>query len=582
MTVPAPPNHARRWDDILLAALLVALAATLLLIRRQAMTGDEPRYILYAASLLRHGSFQMPAAEWSALHQLANGVPSADLPRGAGGAVVMNPVYLPALLSPLSLLSPLHAPRLVTLLAGLAGLFTLHRLCRLAAGPRPALLATALAAFSIPLLPYLHLFYMETFVFALVCLGWWRVQRAGENLRADLLTAAILAVIPIVHMRGSVVAAALYAFLLWPALRAWDLRRSALLVLSGILGLALLVTLNLAVYGAVTGPVNTARPPLPWAWTEVLPMQLFNIRHGLLAYAPVWVLGYAGLAAAAWRGSPAARQGLVLALLAALTGVGVNPGEGWPARFWVLSVPMLTLGLSFWIARERGLVMRIPGAVLAAITLLNTGLFLADPNAFLENRQSTMTYQLLFDRGLPFHFGLLLPVELDDPAQRATVARLMLGFGLLFLLGLGAALRPGWRWALPMVLVLAAGLDLARARALPADAFTLRIAEGTARVELAAPQRLTALQFGRGWETWAYETRPLLALDSLRADGSTARLQLIANQLIPLRCLGNLRAVTLSSPTGFDIPAQAGFRLRLYRSASWLERQATRNGVGCG
>ncbi|HEY8614294.1 MAG TPA: hypothetical protein VIL69_23790 [Roseomonas sp.] len=565
-----------------MGALLVALAAMLLLMPRQAMTGDEPRYILYAASLLRHGHFTMPLAEWSALHQAANGVPSAALPSGAGGAVIMNPVYLPSLLSPLSLLSPVHGPRAVTLLAGLGGLWMLHRLCRFSTGRRPAIMAVALAALSLPLLPYLHLFYMETFVFALVCLAWWRVQQAGQSLRADLLTAAIIAVIPIVHMRGSVVAAALYAFLLWPALTARDLRRGAILVLPGVAGLALLVALNLAVYGAITGPVNSARPPLPWAWTEVLPMQFFNIRHGVLAYAPIWILGYVGLAAGVWRGAPLARQGLLLAIVAALTGVGVNPGEGWPGRFWVLSVPMLALGLSLWIERERGVVMRIPGAILAAITLLNTGLFLAEPNSFLENRQSTMTYQYLFDRGLPFHFGLILPVELDDPAQRASVAKLMLGFGTLFLLGLGAALRPGWRWSLPMVLVLLAGLDLSRARYLPAQAYAVRIEGGSGHVGFPDPQPVTALQFGRGWETWAYDTRHLIDLEITRADGSTVRQRTLANQVIPLHCFGPVRAVTLSSPTGLDVAGQVAYRLHLYRPASQLERQAARLGIGCG
>ena len=47
--------------------------------------------------------------------------------------------------------------------------------------PGPALLATVVAGFTIPLLPYLHLFYMEAFLFALVACGWDRVQSAGHS-----------------------------------------------------------------------------------------------------------------------------------------------------------------------------------------------------------------------------------------------------------------------------------------------------------------------------------------------------------------------------------------------------------------
>lgn len=575
------PSSARRWDDLALAALGLVLFALLLAMRRQAMTGDEQRYILYAASLLRHGGFTMPVADWSVLHALANRVGVDDLPRGGEGAVLMHPVVMSVLLSPLAALFPIDGPRLVSLLAGLGGLLALHRLCRASAGRIPALLATAVAGFSIPLLPYLHLFYMEAFVFALVAFGWWRVQRAGESASGDLLTALVLIAIPFVHLRGSVVAAALYGLLLWPSLIRRDLGRLALLVLPGVIGLGLLIGLNLAVHGAVTGPVNTARPPLPWAWTEVLPMQLFNVRHGLLAYAPVWVLGMAGLVAGAILGNTLARQGLLLAVVAALTGVGVNPGECWPARFWVLAVPMLAVGLAFWISRERGWVMRIPGAVLVALTLANSAMFFADPNAFLDNRQTTVTYQLLFDRGLPLHFGLLLPVEIDHPAQVATVRAFLVGFGALLGFAVLAALRPGWRWALPMVVVLAAGLELARVSAVPATAHLKRQGDGVVEVTLATPRSLSALQFGRGLEAWYLDQRHLLAVRTTGPDGASRTETGPASQVVPLRCAGPLAAVALSSPTGLDVAGQAAFRLRLYAPDSMLEGWATRQGIGC-
>ncbi|WP_338664424.1 hypothetical protein VQH23_04495 [Pararoseomonas sp. SCSIO 73927] len=587
MHAPALPPLLRRWpqgwDSIALAALLVAVAALLLAMRRQGMTGDEPRYLLYATSLIRHGTFTMPLEEWSPIHRALNGVPAAELPPSLngggpnGGTGPSHPVYIPALLSPFTLLTP-QAPRLTTLAVGLAGLVAVHRLCRLAAGPRPAILAVAVAALTMPLMPYLHLFYMEAWIFSLTALAWWRLHT-----RPGLLAAALIAAIPLAHMRGSVVAATLYAFLLWPLLRAGNWRRLATLLIPGLIGLALLVALNLAIYGALTGPVNTARPPLPWAWAEVLPMQLFNVRHGLLAYAPIWILGAAALAAGAIRGAPLARQGLILLAVAAVTGVGVNPGEGWPGRFWVLSMPMLTLGLAHWIGKEKGIAMRLPGALLLLLTLLNTVLFFAGPNNFLDNRQSTVSYGVLFDGGVPFHLGLLLPVELNEADQRAMVARLLLGFAALFLLGVAAWLRPGWRLALPMALLILGGAELARVTNLPRTAYALETGNGAARIAFPTPQPLVALQIGDPRQMWHYDTDNRLDLQVTHPDGSVTRLaHLQARQLLHLRCLGSIAAVTVTSSTGLDMAAQAEYRLRLYRPASMLERLATRHRIGCG
>ena len=205
----------------------------------------------------------MAAAEWNRLAFQAGRVLPQGLPTGGEGSVLMNGVYLPALLSPVAGLFSLAGLRCASLAAGLAGLAFLLRLARRAASPQPALAAVGLTALSIPLLPYLHLFYMESFLFALVCWGWDRLQKAGRGAAGDLLTAAILMLIPFVHMRGSMVAACLFAALLQQLLRRGLRRRTLLLLLLGLCAGSLLLALNVAIYGAITGPVNTARPPAP-------------------------------------------------------------------------------------------------------------------------------------------------------------------------------------------------------------------------------------------------------------------------------------------------------------------------------
>lgn len=105
----------------------------------------------------------------------------------------MNGGYLPVLLSPVAGLLSLRGVRLATLAAGILGLLALWRLLRRVAGPVPALLTVAIAGSSIPLLPYLHIFYMEAFLFTAVAWSWLRLQDREHRLSGDLLAATILA-----------------------------------------------------------------------------------------------------------------------------------------------------------------------------------------------------------------------------------------------------------------------------------------------------------------------------------------------------------------------------------------------------
>jgi hypothetical protein len=573
MTNDATMSQERKGIAVF-AAGAALLASLLLFGRMQFLTGDEPRYLIYATAFWRTGTFTMTLPDWQRLYFDVAHLEMHQVPLGGNGVTPLNSVYLPILLGPIALAFKLAGLRAVTLIIGIAGLYHLYRLCSRISSPGGALLATAVAGFTIPLLPYLHLFYMETFLFALVCFGWERLQRGDRGLVGDMVTAAALLAIPFVHLRGSVVAALLFLILLGQLYRRGLKARAAGLGLLAAAAFVVLVVLNLTIYGDVAGPVNTARPPLPWDSFPVLAMQLFNVRHGLLAYAPIWLIGYAGLLIGAVRGPAIARQAAVLALAAAITGVGVNPGECWPARFWILSIPMVAVGICVWWSVARRLQLRAIAVALLAFTLVNTAIFLRSPNDFLENRQTAATYQSLFNKTGHVHFGLILPVEVDDAVDQAAARNLAIGAAAFVVFIAVAADRRRILYAVPAVLLLAVVVDTARVRLIPPAEYSADIQPHRLLIDLQTPMQAGYIQFGRYWETWStppeWQKFGVVATD---ANGRQAGAILAAKQVVPVSCTDGIASVTVENSQGFDIASEAGARLAVYQSTSFLRRQ---------
>ena len=515
----------------------------------------------------------MSLPDFQRLYLHATGNTATALPAGAGGVVLLNGVYLPALLSPVGLVFSLAGLRFVTLVTGLSGLFYLYKLCqRVVGGSIAPTLAITVAALSIPLLPYLHLFYMETFVFALICVAWERLQKSDRNVGADVLTALLILLIPFVHMRGSVVSVALCAFLLWQIYKRGQRTRVVGLIALAIFAAGLLVVLNVLIYGAIAGPVNTARPPLPSEWFSVIAMQLFNVRHGLLAFAPVWLLGYAGIWIGVIKKSKIGIQALVLATIAALTGVGVNPGECWPARFWVMSVPMLTVGLCIWWPVGKHFLLKFIALALIAVTLANTVLYITRPNIYLENRQSTVSYQWMFDRVGVVNVGVALPVELVDDLNLDATRNLGLGAAAFMLFVIAAAARRQWLYAVPAIVILLMAADLTRMTALKPDEYTATAEPGRLSISMHEPVRAVYVQVGHPWVSWV--APPSVPTFTVRTSGSGASSEssMFGNQVVPVSCRLPVQKIVVDTTAGVDFSAEAAYSLKLYRSDSWTRR----------
>ncbi len=564
---------------------IIALCISVLLLfgHPQYLTGDEVRYLMYAYSILKNGRFAMTLPEWQQLYLSVTGEQwSWALPlAGSGNDVLINSVYLPTLLAPVANLFKLWGLRAATLIVGMIGLLYLLRLCRRFAAPSSSLLATGVTGFSIPLLPYLHLFYMQTFLFALVCCAWDRLQKLDRGTTGDLITAAIISSIPFVHISGSGVAAAFYAALLWQQYRGGKTGQIAVLIVLAAMALGAFVILNLTIYGALTGLVG-ARPPLPSEWFASLSIQSFNVRHGLIAYAPVWLIGFAGLWGGSLRGVSLARQGLALAAIAAVTGIAIDAGESWPARYWVLSIPMLGVGLCVTWELGRSVFLRAIVVMLIVATLVNSVIFFRFPNLFLENRQSGATYQRLFDKIGLFDFGLVLPVAVDDTVNLHAALDLAIGTAaiILFLTLALATRRP--LYAAPAVVLLLAALDLSRVSVLPPAEYTLEGQPNGFSVAFHRPLPAGYVQFGRYWEEWVSPwdlTRFSIVIAG--TDGRQFHELLSANQAISASCSSGIHSISVEGSGNFDFASQIQSRFVVYRSQSLLRNVFSSFRQGC-
>ncbi|WP_298885006.1 hypothetical protein [uncultured Bradyrhizobium sp.] len=573
---------------------LLALSGVLVLLfgttTPPVLTGDEPRYLAYSYAFFAHFSFSLTDAEWASLYQKAAGL--SQVPAIASGGVV-HPIYLDVILSPIAYYFSIAGLRVVSFLAGICGLSYLLRLARECTSATPAV-ATATGAvtiFSIPILPHLRLYYMEVFIFAFILAGWYRIHRAPKELKSDLVTAAILLSLPFIHLRASVVGAVLYLIFLWHTYRQADAEsaqsRLTILVVAAVAALCVLVALNFYVYGSVAGSVTTAHPPLTpdeAFWTVA--MQWFNVRHGLMAYAPIWLLGYAGLAVGALRGRNLAREGLLLVLVAAVTGVGVNPGESWPARFWVLSVPMLGIGLCFWLQSIRSLVQWAITFILGGLTLLNTIVYWWNPNSFLANRQASVTYQLLFDflfaKSGGFHPGLVLPVEIPGLIQTDLARNLML-VALVSVAMLVWSVIYSTRYAWGPLLVLLIGADVARVRQVPPSEFVIATSAEGFVVTMKVPlEPASYFQLGPLWEVWSGPPDwPLFDVEATAAPsdsrlfptGDSSRWTMSANQVISAVCRNGLSRLNVNTTALAGAEAKfAVSGVKVYESRSLVRR----------
>ncbi len=293
-TVRRPSRPSTLWP----LALCITLHAVPFLSRPALIGGDEPHYALMARSIAVDGSLdprpaygRVEAGSAEAGRKFAGRPLDRHLAASGGRQVFTHPLGLPALAAPLvgllAVVSPAAPPDLVlggftltvTFLALLAGWDLLRD--ELGSVRDATILAFGLY-FSTPLWYYSRTFFTEPYIWSFVVLGVWCVAKR-RWLAASLMLGlaclmketAVLLVVPV-------------AVLVW---RRQGLRSLARLAPFPLLFAAAYVVKNWIVYGEILATFQTYAlgDPLSGAVGT-----LFDLRHGLLPFAPVLVLALAG------------------------------------------------------------------------------------------------------------------------------------------------------------------------------------------------------------------------------------------------------------------------------------------------
>lgn len=529
------------------------------------VTGDEIRYFLYSHSIWFFRTTVMSIEDWRRVSLAVLGYRTDTFPTIGNGDILAHPIYVATILSPLSQFS-IAGLRLAGFIAGCAGLVCLYRVIRTFCTAGPATLAVATAAFAFPVIAYLRTYWIEIFIFLSISAGLLLLTKAGASRLGDACRGAVILLIPFVHLRGSVIGAVLFGLFL---ARIYEKTRAVgrVLPLLGLaaLFLAALIGLNLVIYGNLTGSVNTARPPAPDEALGVIAMQIVGLK-GLFPYAPIWALGYAGLVAGAFRLNRLVAECALLAVVALFTSVGVNPGEGWPGRFFVASVPMLTVGLAFWLQNLRFPAQMGLTALAAAVTGFSTGLFFFRSSLFIDGRQSDATFQKFFDYVGQFNPGLFEPTEFIDIGLANALG------AIFFVIVTAGALSIvlGRQWPALLACVLAMGmLELTRVREIPS---LTRSNPDQLVVTFPKPPKTAIVQFGLYAETWfvgpAY---PRFDVTLRTNDAPTRTYSTPANQVVSVTCATGVSEVTIQTQ-GVDLAHASATRLRTYESISILRR----------
>jgi hypothetical protein len=411
LTLPHRPNLPQPLvrTAIFVAPFALAFACFLgvFLAMDPSPTGDEPHYLLIANSIVLDGDIDL-ANDYASLERTQPTCNCFPLePHGhrytSDALYPQHGLALPVLLAPALALDGLDLARLFMVLIAALLADQLFRLLR-DLGPARAgyrWLAWAAVVFCLPLIVYSNQLFPELPGALLVVVGLRAALRA-RSMRALFLGGLAAAVLPWFNVRYFTLAAFLVSCLLYAAARngvsakgggivgaAWaELKRivrtlaherrgaAATVLTPVVISIVVLGVVFNALYGRPTPDAPFRYSPYElggggWTfWYEFLFGEIVDPGVGWIPYAPVHLLGLAGIGLLLWRyGSKAA---LILAGLllyaAVVASTGTPAGTTFPGRYLLVVIPLVAVPLALLLDRVReARYVFVPLAVLSLV-----------------------------------------------------------------------------------------------------------------------------------------------------------------------------------------------------------------------
>jgi hypothetical protein len=520
---PAPPRLFRCGTvSFANIAFLIALFSILTAVELSAgpltWTGDEPRYVYQGLGLYTNHSFFPAEPLWRRFVRQNGFTPETAPYLGATGKplqVLSSSFVYGAALGAIGL----EGARWLNFALGCCGIALLFFFLRSQppsgaknAGMGAALAVTAISL-SLPFIAYQKLLYPETLLFVTVA-----VALSALLARHRYLLLLCIVMLPFVHTRALPLSVAFAALLLLQMRRAGSPLASQLGAAAFCaLGLGAFLGMQIVLFGSTRGASFATYEPSSAGVADRLGISLFDVRHGAIAYSPIFLIGFAGLAAGAIRRDRACAASCALLICYVATFMWATAGESWAARYWVAALPFIAVGLAYWLRGCRGRLEYLPALPLAAIALLNTASFATHPNWFLESRRGSIPYAALFE-ATGLHPGLLLPIDGDLPGLAAYTEPVpyVLAFtaAIVALLALrDVSQNPRTRAVTGGAALVALGVALscALASAIPRSERSVYVDErkNAIVIRLPAETRLSAVQFNAQLRRyWAKDTYP--------------------------------------------------------------------------
>jgi hypothetical protein len=428
------------------AATLVAVTAVVYLTAAWAISprlpgGDEPHYLVITQSLLNDGDLRIEdnhqRREYAAY---VDGTLSPDyLRRGRDGAIYsIHAPGVAALVLPAFALGGYPAVVLFLAVLSACALVPVWRAANEVAGPGAAMFATAAVGLSVPFFFQSMTIYPDGPAAAIVAVVLWlAVSRGVASQGSAAVAGLLLGVLPWLHTRYAIIAAALGVVvvtrILWPAddrLRGGTARRLMAFILPAVVCAVAWFGMFQSIYGTwdPRAPYGHATDMRPGRIPHGIAGLLLDQQFGLLPNAPVYALAFAGLWPL-WQRSRRVTIELVAVVSPYVLAVaGFHMwwgGRSSPVRFLVPILLPMALPIAAWVALpRRGRTGRAIAAVLLGASLFMTTAFvLVDRGALVYNsRDGHALWLLAASAGANLTFGLPSLFQGGPPAAWLTAA----------------------------------------------------------------------------------------------------------------------------------------------------------------